>query len=352
MTMRKLLTMTLLLLLPVATVAEQGRTYIIKKGDTLHGISRRFLKDPAYWPNLWANNPDIRNPHFIYPGQQVRIYDGRIEVVAAEPPPAEAPVPVAPPAPTPGIGAVTPQPVAPTPQAPAPPPAEPEITVKIRAGLGYLSAEQVAGVGVVVDAMDNRLLIANGDSVFVKFAGDNAPQPGTRYSLIEVGDELNHPQTGKPVGYRIVELGSLRVTSVTPDIATGTIEAGTREVLRGTRLVPYIAPVQTIVLKRARVALHGHVVGTFADKLGQAKDDLVFLDLGREQGLEVGNLISVTRKRVASELAKLPIDMELPEQLIGSAVITDIGERSATALVLKSIDAIYVGDRVTVETGH
>ena len=78
MTIRKVMVLACLaLLLPMPALAQSGKnsgqTYVIKKGDTLWGISRRFLKDPGYWPDLWSNNPFIGNPHFIYPGQRVAL---------------------------------------------------------------------------------------------------------------------------------------------------------------------------------------------------------------------------------------------------------------------------------------
>ena len=60
---------------------EEAIIYTVKQGDTLWDISQRFIKDPYYWPNLWSNNPDIGNPHLIYPGQKLRIYNGRIEII-------------------------------------------------------------------------------------------------------------------------------------------------------------------------------------------------------------------------------------------------------------------------------
>ena len=52
---------------------ESEDVYTIKKGDTLWDISSKFLKDPFLWPKLWQRNPYISNPHWIYPGQSIRL---------------------------------------------------------------------------------------------------------------------------------------------------------------------------------------------------------------------------------------------------------------------------------------
>src|SRR5512138_2242526 len=55
--------------------SEEPTVYVIQKGDTLWGLSERFMKDSRYWPNLWARNPEhITNPHFIFPGQKLKFY--------------------------------------------------------------------------------------------------------------------------------------------------------------------------------------------------------------------------------------------------------------------------------------
>ena len=51
--------------------------YVVKKGDTLWGISNKFLKNPAYWPEVWDKNQKVKNPHFIFPGDVLFIYQGR-----------------------------------------------------------------------------------------------------------------------------------------------------------------------------------------------------------------------------------------------------------------------------------
>ena len=84
MNLKRIILTTFLLLMiwpSLALAKEEPIIYTVKQGDTLWGISQRFIKDPYYWPNLWSNNPDIGNPHLIYPGQKLRIYDGRIEII-------------------------------------------------------------------------------------------------------------------------------------------------------------------------------------------------------------------------------------------------------------------------------
>lgn len=63
--------------------------YVIQKGDTLWDISSQKLKDPLSWPKLWRANPQIRNPHLIFPGNRVTIPgEEKVEVAETPAPPA------------------------------------------------------------------------------------------------------------------------------------------------------------------------------------------------------------------------------------------------------------------------
>ena len=69
--------------IPVAPDAPQ--TYVVQPGDTLWDISSRFLTDPWYWPEIWHVNPQVANPHLIYPGDTLALtwVDGRPRVTLA-----------------------------------------------------------------------------------------------------------------------------------------------------------------------------------------------------------------------------------------------------------------------------
>lgn len=339
MTIRRMILFFCLLLLPLAAPAQEGaRTYVIKKGDTLWGISERFIKDPYYWPGLWSNNPDIRNPHFIYPGQTIAIYDGRIELIPAYP---EAP------AATTATEADTPLPWAPLPEP------SPAITINTLGGArGFIGEDEIAHAGILVDTVDNRILMASGDKVFVKPQDPAAIRPGDLFSLFATGEMVLHPVTGQPIGYQVAELGSLQVTESGRKVATAVITDSFREIQRGALLGPWQPQVQEVELKKSVHELSGYLIAGGDEKIALSQFDVIFVDLGAADGLSVGNLLYISRQRMATELAYGEEELQLPDVLLGSAVVLETGPRTASALVLKSVDSMYRGDRVTTVTGQ
>jgi len=344
---RTLLIACLLLLLPWSAFAkEEPVTYTIKKGDTLWGISERFLKDPYYWPNLWANNPELPNPHFIYPGQKLAIYDGRIEIVPA-PPEARQPEAVA--APAAAETAVTP---ASAPEAPAPVEAAvvspDETRIKALGGnIGFISPDQLEGLGTVVDTIDNRLMITRGDTVFLDMRDLAATQPGMLFDLFLPGEEVTHPVTGQAVGFRVVNLGVVRIEDTSGSVATGVVTTALREIQRGARLRPYHEPVREIVLKQTDREVSGYVVAAGGNQITLGLYDVVYLNIGSADGLETGNLVYISRPREASALTLKKKGFIAPEVLLGNAVILNTEATTATALIVKVAAPIFRGDRVT-----
>src|SRR5437868_9866097 len=57
----------------VELTKDHPDTYTVRKGDTLWSISARFLQRPWQWPEVWQANPQIHNPHLIYPGDVISL---------------------------------------------------------------------------------------------------------------------------------------------------------------------------------------------------------------------------------------------------------------------------------------
>lgn len=343
MTLRKTLLLVCILLLPCTALAgENPQIYTIKKGDTLWGISNRFLKDPYYWPNLWSNNPDIPNPHFIYPGQKLAIYDDRIEIVPAEP--------------GSGDGDMTESVTVPDDTAPAPivdqivdqiiDEPQDEISIKVPGGgIGFINLDELDGAGRIVDAVDSRLILGTGDKVFLEMDDLDGTIPGTRYYVYQTGDKITHPVDGRDIGYKIVELGTLEVVDVHDEVASGQIVTAVREITRGTQIVPYQVIDKEIALKRQDRDLSGYLIASRRGQSTLGQFDLVYTDLGAANGLENGNLVYISRPRSGSEasISKL----KLPDVLVGEAVIVEVKESTSAALILKAANTIKIGDRIT-----
>lgn len=326
---KKALLLGCLLLLPLPSLAQvQPRIYTIKKGDTLWGISQRFIKDPYYWPNLWSHNPFVTNPHLIYPGQKIAIYDGRIVFLpeAVEPAANEQPV---------------------TAEKPALPEPQPELTVKALGSTeGFISLGQLEIAGTLIDTTDNRLLITEGNQIFVEIESPEGLQPGDLYTLVEVGKKIEHPATGKALGHQTSVVGQARIVESNPPLASAMVVRSDKEITRGARLIPSQLPQQEIVLQKAEQSLSGYIIGGENEKLALSQFDTIFIDLGYQDGLREGNMLYITRPRKATEMALKGHDLPLPDVLLGAAVVLSTHADTAAALVLKSTQAIYAGDRV------
>ena len=336
--MKRILLLICLGWLPLtATAQEPSPTYVIKKGDTLWGVSERFLKDPDYWPSLWSHNPEITNPHFIYPGQEVQLYGRGLQLVPVQP--------AAPAAVTEAVSA------APSEPPPLPEP-QAEIVVKARGGAAtFVSSEDLEGAGVLVDTVDSRILMAAGDTVFVDMKELSATAPGDRFTLFAVGRPVTHPVTDEKKGFLVTDLGVVQIASVEKAVATALITRSDLEVTRGARLRPWQPATREIALKRADRELSGTILTGGDGQLALGQYDLIHVDLGARHGLATGNLLHLSRPRQATQHALQEETLTLPDVLLGSAVVVDTRPETATALILKmGNQPVQRGDRVTTAT--
>ena len=322
----------LLMIWPGITCAkEEPIIYTVKQGDTLWDVSQRFIKDPYYWPNLWSHNPAIGNPHLIYPGQKLRIFDGRIEIIPVGESTSEV-----------GAAVITPEEI---------------LLIPTYGGAqSFISNSEVDSLGTLVDTVDNRVMVTTGDTVFLEMTNLAATKPGDVYELITLGPKIFHPAREKKFGHQLsdhslgfqtIQLGTLEITEVTPTVAVATISNALREIQRGAKLRPYRPIPDHIPRLLADNVLEGYILTDDVGKLAMGQWEVILIDIGSDSGLQVGHELDIYRKREATEQADKKKTLVLPDIDLGDAIVLEVRDGFAEALITRTSNLpIYRGDQV------
>ena len=332
--------LALTLLAPcLAGAADQDKPtiYVIKQGDTLWGLSDRFIKDPMYWPNMWAHNSQITNPHFIYPGQKVRVFPDRLEFV----PPAVAIQNGLKPATAASVKPVEPfQDVA-----------APEKSYLVRGSEGFLLESGLNPSGTIIGINNSRIIAGDDDIVYTDIGRNQGAKGGDKYSIFRKEATISHPATNEIMGVKIVPLGTLQLTDLEQKSSRAIITKTYKEISPGAYLLPYREDHRRVVtLKMPVRELKGYIIESYSGTSIIAEGDIVYIDLGSSQGAEPGNMLYIVRDvQLDQKLVEGRVD-KLPQELLGALVILETGKKTATALVVKSVDAIYKGDRIVSQT--
>jgi len=140
--------------------------HLVRKGDSLWSICEFYFRDPWRWPKIWALNPEVTNPHWIFPGQTLRI-GGMTQSVPGATPEEPGSRPVAGPARLP-----------------------PSKSMALGNGalreVGFVDAQELAFAGTINGSREEKILLATGDQVYIQFAADKAPKAGQRFTIYQV----------------------------------------------------------------------------------------------------------------------------------------------------------------------
>jgi len=329
-----LLILILLLSGTVSAIAAENRIYTVQKGDTLWDLAKKFVDDPYYWPNIWSHNQDITNPHLIFPGQQLQILDGKLEIIPAY---AEAEAPPA----------AEEQPMAEeTPEPPAT--AEIKIISTTDNDSAFILTDEKP-LGYLVDSVDDRVLLTRTDMVFVKMDDLSTVSIGDRFSLYERNRDIKRPHGFWKIGTMMYNVGSLTVTEILEETIVARIDTVYREITRGAELFPYQPPRTDLVLQSGPAGEEGIVIAGLDAKLLLGTNDIIYIDRGSENGVTSGNLFYIARPReVSSEISSKAGKVTLPDAVIGAAVVIESQAQTASAIIIKSVDAIAVGDKAVL----
>lgn len=288
-----------------ASALQEGAPdqYVVVRGDTLWGISGRFLKDVWRWPELWRMNQEqLKNPHRIFPGDvlvldregaEVRLRLVRPEDAAAVPVPGAAPpTPVAPRDTVKLSPRTRAEPLADK-AIPAIPPSviEPFLSRPLVVG-----RDELDSAPSVLATQENRVAIGAGN---VAYAEGLDSEKGLDWQLFRRGDALIDPDTDETLGYQATYLGEARVIR-RGNPATLEITKSAQEIYTGDRLLPAAKerPTFSYVPRAPAKQVRGRIMSIYPNNVGETGPlGIVALSKGSNDGLEVGHVLAIYRSQ-------------------------------------------------------
>lgn len=316
----------------ISMVDRNAELHVVRKGDTLWSVAGAYLGSPWQWPKLWSLNPSITNPHWIFPGDVLRLRSGDVSVA-------------------------TPTPVGETPKTgPKLTPRPQTVSGVFLRQNGFVEPKELEAAGKIIASKEEKLMLATDDEAYVEYKKGSAPRVGDTLSVYRPDRVMKHPTSGKKLGYVVQVFSDAEVLSVAEGkLAKIKLKDTLEPTERGMRVGPMRRQFKIVESKRDSGNLEGIIVDTLQAATGLVGADmLVFLDRGRKAGLDVGNRLLVTRRGdgYLPLLSKGPIDdKKYPRETIGEIVIVDVRDELATGLVTKTIKEARVGDRVEARTG-
>jgi hypothetical protein len=312
--------------------------HVVQKGDTLWSICSKYFGDPWRWPRLWGANPLITNPHWIFPGDVVRLGssggDGAMPVAGTDPSKDAARSSM-----SDRLTALS------------------SNAVVLRE-VGFIEAKDLAQAATISGSKEEKELLVTGDQAYLRFPKDRPLKAGDRYSIFEtdIDNPVKDPETGKAYGYMVKVRGDIVIDQIAgEDIARGTITDVIDIIERGARVSSAIRQFKRIEPRPSEVNLEGRIIATFTPVQFLSAERFVVLNRGRRDGVQVGNRNFIIRRgdgfrEVLESWEKL--DPKFPKEVVGEIWVVDVRDHASVAWIARSSKELLVGEVTEMRKGY
>lgn len=328
---------------PPALKAGAPQVYVVKKGDTLWDISKRFLKNPVRWPEIWASNKHVKNPHWIFPGDRLLMctHNGQPIIGKDEGDGCE------------GIirryaGGTKLQPQVRIESLNNAIPVIPLEYIKQWLERSMVIApDALQGTPYILGTADQRVLAAKGQTVYARGGG---MEVGQRYAVYREGEPyMFMDAAGKKfnAGLELTQVASGVAVRGENDITTLELTSTYNgEVRRGDRVLPEYDPMLPTLFyptSAENITAGGSIVRVLGSIGTAAAHSVVTIDRGTLHGVQTGHVFSVNQKGETVTDPKTKERIQLPGQRIGSVMVFKAFDNLSYAYVLDSELPIKVG---------
>ena len=314
--------------------------YEVVKGDTLWDISGKFLERPWLWPEIWRINPQIENPHLIYPGDRIALewIDGRPQLTLQR---GDAGRTVKM---TPSDTVSLHPEIRSTPLESAIP------AIRLDAIQGFLVQNRVVdpselmAAPYVVQGESERLVLGAGDRLYVRGVLPDSES----FNIVRRGPLYVDPDSEEVLGQEATYIGLGQAVAQEGDIATMLLQTSREEAQIGDRILSTEERKvdSTFFPSAPSGEINGQIISVFSGVTQVGQYDVVVLNRGEREGLEIGNVMAIykrgalARDRIANE------NIRLPSERAGLLMVFRVFEKLSYGLVLLTERPLAVSDEV------
>jgi hypothetical protein len=312
---------------PLTGSKEPGFYYTVQEGDTLWELSRKFFNSPFTWPGLWEKNKQLPNPHWIYPGQRLRIYLKKGGLTTAS------------------------KPTAPTGNRPSlSDTIQPHYYYSRIRQTGFVRKQPIEPCGHIFKEQKGKKMIGQNDIVYLTGSGNVSFQPDSRFYVYRTLPPRKKKEGNKflreTIGFQHYITGIVRITERHDGYAMGKIERSYTNIRVNDRLMPFVERSPQIDLTDNIKGLQARIIGTEGQDELMGNDSVVFVDKGQNDGVQRGQMYTIYYQESARRNPEDKEAIELAPVDIGTLVVLHTQPDFATALIVQADQEIHPGARL------
>ena len=306
--------------------------HVVVKGDTLWDISAQFLKSPWLWPKVWSVNPQIDNPHLIYPGDIIYLVyvDGQPQLRLKRGPRKLSP----------GIRR--------TPLAQAIPAIPLQDIKSFLSDSLIMDRESLEAAPYVIAGVSERIVSGAGDKVYARGVLSDEEQGQQFFGIYRPSRVYTDPETNEVLGFESQSIGNGYLQALDADVLTLKLKHTSQEVRIMDRVMSTPeAAIQSVFHPSATdEPIKGRILSVLkgVDKIGQF--DVIAINKGKREGIKAGNVFYVYKQgeTVVDPVTKEPIS--LPAERAGLGMVFNVFEKLSYALVMRAENSLAVMDEI------